>query len=132
MRIARNGRRLAYSGRRLPPEPTRSYRISVEIGRKLERPGRLERFLTARWGLHVDWYGRTLHLPNAHPAWPLHTARVHHLEEDLIRAAGLPAPQGPPCSVLYSPGVPVVFGTPEVAQGGDALQHSIETIAPAA
>ena len=27
-------------------------------------------------------------------------------------AAGLPAPAGPPASVLYSPGVPVVFGAP--------------------
>lgn len=99
MSITRNGgRHLTYTGRRLPPQRPTSYRISVEIGSELEQPGELETFLTARWGLHVDWYGRTLHLPNAHPTWPLHTARVRHLEEDLIRAAGLPAPQEPPCS----------------------------------
>ncbi|MGP3952922.1 YqjF family protein [Streptomyces sp. 7N604] len=131
MSITRDGSRLTYTGRRLPPERPRKYRISVEIGGKLERPGELESFLTARWGLHVDWYGRTLHLPNAHPAWPLHTARVHHLEEDLIRAAGLAAPQGPPCSVLYSPGVPVVFGTPATAQPSGPAAASTASLSSA-
>ena len=37
---------------------------------------------------------------------------LEHLDDSLITAAGLPAPDGPPVSVLYSPGVPVVFGAP--------------------
>jgi uncharacterized protein YqjF (DUF2071 family) len=132
MSITRDGgRHITYTGRRLPPERPASYRISVETGTELEQPGELETFLTARWGLHVDWYGRTLHLPNAHPTWPLHTARVRHLDENVIRAAGLPAPQGPPCSVLYSPGVPVVFGAPAPAHH-TAPQRSIMRKAPAA
>jgi hypothetical protein len=30
--------------------------------------------------------------------------------EPVVAAGGLPAPGGPPCSVLYSPGVPVRLG----------------------
>ncbi|MFF0719889.1 hypothetical protein [Micromonospora sp. NPDC003816] len=32
------------------------------------------------------------------------------LDDDLVTAAGLPRPIGPPASVLYSPGVAVRFG----------------------
>ena len=74
--------------------------------------GDLEHFLTARWGLHTRAYGRTRHLPNWHPRWPLHRAELLHLDDELVTAAGLPPPAGPPVSVLYSPGIPVVFGGP--------------------
>jgi uncharacterized protein YqjF (DUF2071 family) len=82
------------------------------VGEPIARPTPLERFLTARWGLHAAWYGRTLYLPNEHPPWPLFRAEPLDLDEDLIVAAGLPAPGAPPVSVLYSPGVPVRFGPP--------------------
>ena len=42
----------------------------------------------------------------------LHSAELLSLDDSLVTAAGLPAPAGPPASVLYSPGVPVVFGAP--------------------
>ncbi|CAL9611160.1 YqjF family protein [Streptomyces sp. enrichment culture] len=115
MRISRSGDRLTYTGRRLAAGGAAGYRLTVEAGRPLDGPSDLDMFLTARWGLHADWYGRTLYLPNDHPAWPLHHARVEHLEESLVQAAGLPAPAGPPCSVLYSPGVPAHFGVPAAA-----------------
>lgn len=69
--------------------------------------------MTARWGLHTASLGRTLYVPNEHPRWPLFQAELLELREDLIRAAGLPAPTGPPDSVLFSPGVPVRFGVPQ-------------------
>ncbi|SHN29365.1 YqjF family protein [Cryptosporangium aurantiacum] len=72
----------------------------------------LNDFLTARWGLHTVSRGRTIYLPNEHPAWPLHSATLTDLDETLLTAAGLPAPSGPPPSVLFSPGVPVRFGPP--------------------
>ncbi|MEU3633757.1 YqjF family protein [Streptomyces fradiae] len=111
-RVRRAGDRLAYTGRRLTPGRAAGYRLAVEVGDRLDAPDELGTFLTARWGLHVDWYGRTLYLPNDHPAWPLHSARLLLLEEDLISAAGLPAPEGPPLSVLHAPGVPALFGAP--------------------
>ncbi|OEJ93296.1 YqjF family protein [Streptomyces thermolilacinus] len=112
MRVGRSGDRLTYTGRRLTRHGPAGYRLTVEVGRPLDEPSDLDMFLTARWGLHAEWHGRTLYLPNDHPAWPLHHARVERLEENLVRAAGVPAPQGPPCSVLYSPGVPALFGVP--------------------
>ena len=41
-----------------------------------------------------------------------HRAELLGLDDNLLTAAGLPAPTGPPQSVLYSPGVPVTFGAP--------------------
>lgn len=80
---------------------------------RLPGPSDLERFLTARWGLHAAWYGgRLCYLPNQHPPWPLHRAALLRLEENLLTAAGLPPPGGEPVSVLYSPGVPVRMGLP--------------------
>lgn len=89
-------------------------RMVVEAGEPIAEPTALEHFLTARWGLHVRAYGRTRYLPNAHPRWPLHRARLLNLDDELVAAAGLPTPDGPPTSVLYSPGVPVSFGRPVV------------------
>jgi uncharacterized protein YqjF (DUF2071 family) len=85
--------------------------VVVRTGKPIT-PGDLERFLTARWGLHVAWHGRTIYLPNDHPEWPLHEAELLELQDDLVAAAGLDAPPGPPVSVLFSPGVPVRFGVP--------------------
>lgn len=89
--------------------------FAVRRGAPIDTPTPLEHFLTARWGLHTRAWGRTVHLPNDHPTWPLHRAELLHCDESLIAAAGLPAPAGPPASVLYSPGVPVVFGGPGVS-----------------
>ncbi|GAA3386250.1 YqjF family protein [Cryptosporangium minutisporangium] len=72
----------------------------------------LNEFLTARWGLHTTHRGRTYYLPNEHPVWPLQSATLTDLDETLLAAAGLPTPDGPPPSVLFSPGVPVRFGAP--------------------
>jgi uncharacterized protein YqjF (DUF2071 family) len=84
----------------------------IRAGEPIAEPSPLEHFLTARWGLHVRAHGRTLYLPNVHPQWTLHRAELLRLEDELVVAAGLPAPEGPPVSVLFSPGVPVRFGRP--------------------
>lgn len=113
MRLQRHGEVISYTcQRRWPgPRPVRS-RITIAVGQLLTRPSALEEFLTARWGLHVAWRGRTRYLPNEHPRWPLHSASLLDFDDNLIAAAGLPVPSGPPISVLYSPGVPVRFGMP--------------------
>jgi uncharacterized protein YqjF (DUF2071 family) len=111
MSIEHHGDDITYTSRRLRPRGPRST-LTVRVQEPITRPTALDDFLTARWGLHVSWHGRTLFLPNAHPAWPLHRAEVQELDDELVRAAGLPGITGPAPSVLYSPGVPVKFGPP--------------------
>jgi uncharacterized protein len=116
MRLTVGDGTLAYTSRRRWPGPrTATNRMSVRIGEPVGEPTPAEHFVTARWGLHTRAWGRTLHLPNEHPRWPLYRAELLDLDDTLIVSAGLPAPIGPPDSVLYSPGVPVVFGSPTVA-----------------
>ncbi|MEV3931225.1 DUF2071 domain-containing protein [Streptomyces sp. NPDC049944] len=104
---------LTYTSRRRLPGPRGAHsRIVLRPGGRIGEPSELEHFLTARWGMHSTFHGRTLYLPNAHPRWPLHRAQLLECDESLVAAAGLPAPTGAPTSVLYSPGVPVRFGRP--------------------
>lgn len=85
--------------------------VRVRIGEPVETDA-LALFLTARWGLFSTWYsGATAYAPVDHPAWPLHSAELLDLSDDLVRAAGLPDPVGAP-HVLWSPGVPVRIGRP--------------------
>ncbi|MFC8298089.1 YqjF family protein [Micromonospora orduensis] len=117
MRLDRDGDLRTYRCRRRWPGPAgTTSRMVVRVGERIDEPTPLEHFVTARWGLHTRAYGRTLHLPNWHPRWPLHRAELLRLDDELVAAAGLPAPTGPPVSVLYSPGVAVAFGTPAVAR----------------
>ncbi|GAA0502192.1 hypothetical protein Ade02nite_37670 [Paractinoplanes deccanensis] len=109
MRLTRDHDTVTYATRRRPRGRPAST-MTVRVGPPVTTPSPLELFLTARWGLHTRAWGRTLHLSNEHPPWPLHHASLVSLSDGLLPAAGLPAPQGPPVSVLYSPGVPAVFG----------------------
>jgi uncharacterized protein YqjF (DUF2071 family) len=70
-------------------------------------------WLTARFGLHHRVGGRTLYLPNAHPPWLLRPATLARFEDSLLAAAGF-AVDGPPESILFSPGVRARFGWPSV------------------
>ncbi|MBV2357100.1 DUF2071 domain-containing protein [Streptomyces sp. J2-1] len=119
MEIRRDGATVSYTSRRRWPGPrdARSDLI-VRRGEPVEEPTELEHFLTARWGMHTAFLGRARYLPNSHPRWPLHRAELLHCDENLIRAAGLPAPTGDPVSVLYSPGVPVTFTRAPRTTGG--------------
>lgn len=113
MRLDRDDDLYTYTCRRRWPGPAgATSRMLVRRGAAIADPDPLEHFLTARWGLHTRAHGRTVYLPNVHPQWPLHRAELVELADDLVPAAGLPAPAGPPCSVLFSPGVPVRFGPP--------------------
>ncbi len=115
MRLTRDGDVLTYTTRRRWPGPRGAAgRMVVRVGGALTEPTELDHFLTARWGLHTRAWGRTLHLPNEHPRWPLHRAELLALDDELMAAAGLTV-TGPPASVLYSPGVPVTFGAPGIA-----------------
>lgn len=113
MSVERDADTLTYTSRRRWPGPRGAHsRIGVRIGERIAEPTDLEHFLTARWGLHTSLLGRSVYLPNSHRPWSLHRAELIECAEDLITAAGLPAPVGEPASVLYSPGVQVRFGWP--------------------
>ncbi|EFL28529.1 conserved hypothetical protein [Streptomyces himastatinicus ATCC 53653] len=113
MAVRAEGDTLTYtSSRRWPGPRGARCRITLRPGERVEEPTALEHFLTARWGMHNAFFGGVAYLPNHHPRWPLHRARLVSCEEDLVAAAGLPAPAGDPVSVLYSPGVPVRLGRP--------------------
>ncbi|MDQ0736253.1 YqjF family protein [Arthrobacter agilis] len=69
--------------------------------------------LTARFGLHSTFGRRTLYIPNTHSPWPLRPATLTELDDGLLAAAGIHV-EGPPESVLFSPGVQTQFGRPRV------------------
>jgi uncharacterized protein YqjF (DUF2071 family) len=113
MTIRRDGPAIEYVGRRRwPTADGVGSRITVRVGPRIDEPTELEHFLTARWRLHNAPWGRPVAIPNEHPRWPLFRAELVHCEENMIEAAGLPAPEGQPVSVLFSPGVRVRFGLP--------------------
>ncbi|CAL9419371.1 hypothetical protein SUDANB121_01838 [Nocardiopsis dassonvillei] len=86
-----------------------SGRWAVRIGERLERPGPLERFLTARWGLHTRHLGRTWWLRTHHRPWELYRAGFLHYEGDLLGAVGLSPLTERPVSALWSPGTDAGF-----------------------
>lgn len=113
MAIERRGATVAYRGRRRWPAPPTGSRIVVEVGDRIP-PGEVDdltHFLTARWSLCSPFRGGLLRAPVDHPRWPLREARLLDLDQDLVEAAGLPSPHGPPL-VHWSPGVTVRVGAP--------------------
>jgi uncharacterized protein YqjF (DUF2071 family) len=117
MRVRRAGPEIEYtSTRRLPGRRGIGGRIVVRPQLETAADDPLSVFLTARWGLHTRWAGRTLFIPNEHSPWPLHPANVKHLDDDLVAAAGLPGvTTRDPDSVLWSAGVRTHFGMPQDA-----------------
>ncbi len=78
--------------------------------------GTLEHFLLERYYLFTVREGRVSKGQVHHVPYPAHAATLHAFHDDLMQAAGLPGPSGPPgsrqpASVHFSPGVEVeVFG----------------------
>ncbi|MGL5809445.1 MAG: YqjF family protein [Nocardioides sp.] len=112
MRATSDGRDLTYTTTRRWPGPVgASSRVVVRPGAAITEPSEVERFLTARWGLHGSWAGTTFYWPNEHDEWPLRRAELLDLDDELIAGAGLPeVSDRPPDSVLFSHGVSVLFG----------------------
>ncbi|HET6268881.1 MAG TPA: DUF2071 domain-containing protein [Arthrobacter sp.] len=100
-----------YAVRRFRHGPRSDFAVSPEFDAGAS--DQLSLHLTARFGLHTRFRGRTLYIPNTHKPWALYRADVTELDDQLLRAAGI-AVAGPPESVLYSPGVRAQFGRPRV------------------
>ena len=121
MQIEEHDNVVTYRSRRRWPAPRgAASRVVVRIGSSALPDIRLATFLTARWGLHTHHLGRLLYLPNRHERWPLVTAELLELDDDLVAAAGLPGVTSrPPDSVLFSRGVRTEFGRPEISEVRD-------------
>lgn len=90
--------------------------ISISIGNVIEQPDETAVFLSARWGLYSKGFrGSLRYAPVDHEKWPLYSARLLELDDSLVTAAGLSAPQGEP-HVMFSPGVSVRVGLPHRAR----------------
>ncbi len=106
--VADGDRRRYRMDRRWPRGTRATADIEFTIGARLPDAeiGALDHFLSARWSLLTARrrglrYGRV-----HHQRWPLHRIDDFVVEQDVIQAAGLPSPLGPP-RVLASPGVDV-------------------------
>ncbi len=112
MRYRHSGGVHTYDARLRTPGVRASSHIAIRAGARRESTA-LDDFLSARWGLHVRWWGRTLYVPNTHEAWPVHDAEVLALDDGLMASVGLPGlASRPPDHVGFSPGVFTEFGLP--------------------
>ena len=114
MRFARLGDYVLYESRRRSRKSRRPWcRLALEIG-EAQTPSQasaLDHFLTTRWRFFCSPRGRLAEGFVQHDPWPLHAARLLHLEGDLLRSTGItPSDPDPVCH--YSEGVPVRMGWP--------------------
>jgi uncharacterized protein len=111
MRVEADSRRVWYRSRR---RLLRGHSdLAIEKGDFIPEQSERDVFLTARFRLYARWLGRIICARVEHPQWPLHAARVARLEDSLVRAAGLPEPQGDPL-IHFAPRVDVRVGLPEL------------------
>ena len=96
------------SSRRWPGPSGARCDAAVRVGEPMPA-GVQEFFLTYRFRLYTLIGGRLAYAFAEHPPWPLHSAELDQLDENLIAAGGLPAPAGEPL-VHASPGVAVRIG----------------------
>jgi uncharacterized protein len=108
MGIRRDGPRIEYRSRRLFGGQVRTWAL-FEPGAQLgpSVPGSLEHFLIERYYLHVERSGRLWRGQVHHTAYPLQRATLLGLHDELLGAAGLPQPVGPPPLVHFVKGVDV-------------------------
>jgi hypothetical protein len=87
-----------WSRRRRPHSTSVASDIVVKPGERFapQELGDRDHFLTARYRLYTLIYGRLGWAQIEHEAWPLARATVMTLDQNLIEAAGLPAPEGQP------------------------------------
>jgi uncharacterized protein len=112
MSVRRADGQVTYRAQRRWPGPTGARcDARVELGeawggRELTT---LDHFLTARYRLYSTLAGRLVAADAEHPPWSLRRVAVRQLRQDLVQAAGLPAPDHDP--VLHaSDGVHVRIG----------------------
>ncbi len=113
MSLEESEEKIWYQATRRWPGAGAGYEIEVEPGAAMapERTTGFDHYLTARftlWNQHARLLQRT---DVSHPPWPLHSARLRHLRQELLQSANLPPPEDEPI-VHFSPGVEVRIGPP--------------------
>ncbi|MEP6760279.1 MAG: DUF2071 domain-containing protein [Sporichthyaceae bacterium] len=110
--VTSSGDQHEYDGRLRWPGVHGGTHIVVRVGEpRAAEP--LDDFLVARWGLHSRHVGLNLFTPNQHQPWPLRSAELVDLRDDLIASVGLgDLASRPPDRVAFSDGVFARFALP--------------------
>ena len=108
MRVNRAAGEVEYASERKWPFGSGRNHVTIEIGAPMIA-GNFDNFLTARYRLYTLAGKRLAFAQIEHAPWPLHTARVLRLEQNLIQSSGVPAASGEPV-VHYSPDLDVRIG----------------------
>jgi hypothetical protein len=117
MRLSHVGSTITYRSRRRWPGPRGAHSdVVVDIGDAFAPDELTDRdhLLTARWTLFSAPRTGLRHAAAFHDPWPLHRARVVHLDDQLVAASGLSQPTGDPIA-HYSRSVAVRVGWPHKA-----------------
>ena len=120
MRLDRRGDSIRYKCERRWPGPRGARSLAhIEIGDRYEPAAltELDHFLTARWALFSAPRTGLRRARAFHDPWQLQRGRVLALEDELVPAAGLPAPRERPL-VHFSAGVSVRIGWPQAVGEG--------------
>lgn len=118
MSIERSGTKITYTSKRRWPGPVGTQHRSVARAGAPIDPAEeqtVERFLTARWGLYSQWYGRLVYAPIEHDPWPLHRAVLLELDDELMAAANLSPEEDAIPLVHWTPGTSIRIGRPRFA-----------------
>ncbi len=90
-------------------QPKAQLKVEYRLGEMLgaSTPGTLEHFLLERYLLFTRRGKEILRGQVYHTPYPAQRAELISLEEGLVQAAGMPAPEGPPPLVHFASGVDV-------------------------
>jgi uncharacterized protein len=114
MTVERQPDSAVYTCRRRFPGPRgASSAVAVTIGERLtdDQLGERDHWLSARWRLYSRMFGRVWGAHAEHEPWPLRAATLTRLDDQLVRAAGLPEPTSEP-TVQFADRVSVRIGRP--------------------
>jgi uncharacterized protein len=105
MHVRTNGQEVEYWSRRNLPFGRANTRIRIQPGEPMH-PGEFDNFLTARYRLYTNYGKRIAYAQIEHKPWPLHTAKVLEIEQNLVERSGIPRPEGEPLA-HFSPDLKV-------------------------
>lgn len=108
MRVRRSGLITEYESRRRWPFGSAHTSIAIQRGEAIEA-GDLDNFLTARYRLYTIFGKRLAFAQIEHAPWPLESARVLRLDQNLIEQSSVPRALGEPL-VHYSADLKVRIG----------------------
>ena len=118
MNVAHAGNIWTYtSTRKWPGKKGTQSEIVVETQKNsmIDEHSEFDRYLTARWRLYSLFRNKLVYAPVTHEAWPLQNAKLLHLDDELVNAAGLEIPAENPV-VHWSKGVQVRIDRPRFAK----------------